>query len=164
MLKITICPNFVISYMAEIKDCSTRPEEMLRTRGGKQKLRLETSVQEWAIFIVLNFRLLIWKHEIIHKNTAETLTNNWRTWLYPAYISGPTHILDLSITSLFIDLLKTFCLSNLPVHILSTLTTYVDIGVFSHSTLYTCVYSHWNTHPTCYTFQYHGANVRRSIA
>jgi hypothetical protein len=44
------------------------------------------------------------------------------------------------------------------------LNTYIDIGIISHSTYYAYGYSHRNTHPTCYMFLCHGANLRLSIA
>ena len=58
-LKITIAPNAVILYRAEIKGCSKRTAEMRRTRGGEGKFRLEALVQQWAVYLVLNFRTLI---------------------------------------------------------------------------------------------------------
>jgi hypothetical protein len=62
-LKITIAPNFVILYTVEIKGCSERTAEMRRKRGGEEKFRLEALVKERAVFLVLNFRLLIRKHK-----------------------------------------------------------------------------------------------------
>ena len=58
-LQIAIAPNFVTLYNAEIKDCSKRSTEMRGTRRGEGKFRLEALVQEWAVFLVLNFRMLI---------------------------------------------------------------------------------------------------------
>ena len=58
-LKITIAPHFVILYTAGIKGCNKRTAEMRRERGGEGKSRLEALVQKWAMFIVLNFRILI---------------------------------------------------------------------------------------------------------
>ena len=58
-LKITIVPNFVILYKAKIKGCSIRSTEMRRTRGREGKYRLQALVQEWVVFLVLDFRMLI---------------------------------------------------------------------------------------------------------